>query len=60
MYEITKFVRCKNREKYTLKKNNHTQDNIYVVWQFAYVHRVAKISLFLGKNIGCGNTIFSL
>ena len=60
MYEIAKPVRCKNREKYTLKKNNHTQDSIYVVWQFVYVHRVAEISLFLGKNTGCGNTVFSL
>ena len=60
MYEIAKLVRCKNREKYTLKKNNHTQDSIYVVRQFAYVHRVVGISLFLGKNTGCGNIVFSL
>ena len=38
---------------------NHTQDSIYMVWQFAYVHRIAGISLFSGKNTKCGNT-FSL
>ena len=46
MYEIPRHVRCKNREKYTLKKNNHTQDSIYVIRQFAYVHGVIGISLF--------------
>ena len=46
MYEIPGHVRCKNREKYTLKKNNHTQDSIYVIRQFAYVHGVIGISLF--------------
>ena len=45
-------------KKYTPKKNNHTQDNIYVVWQFAYIHRVAGISLFLVKNTKCGSMIF--
>ena len=60
MYEILRPVRCKNREKYTPKRNNHTLDNIYVVWQFAYVHGVAEISLFLGKNTEYGNTVFSL
>ena len=51
-------MRCKNRVKYTPKKNNHTQDSIYVVRQFTYVHGVARISLFLGKNIDCDSTIF--
>ena len=49
MYEIAKLVRCKNREKYALKKNNHTQDSIYVVRQFAYAYGIAGISLFSGK-----------
>ena len=44
-----KFQTCekqKNREKKTLKeKQSHAQDNIYVVRQFAYVHRVAGVSL---------------
>ena len=40
------------------KKNNHKQDSIYVVWQFAYIHGVAGISLFLGKNTECSSTIF--
>lgn len=31
IYEIPKPVRCKNREKYMQKRNNHTPDNIYVV-----------------------------
>ena len=44
-----KFQTCekqKNREKKTPKeKQSHAQDSIYVVRQFAYVHRVAGISL---------------
>ena len=28
-----------------------TKDNIYIVQQFAYVHKVAEISLFIGKKI---------
>ena len=60
--EIPKSVRCKNREKIHIhqRKNNHTQDSIYMVWQFAYIHEVVGISLFLGKNTRCGSTIFSL
>ena len=41
---------AKNREKYMPKRNNHTQDSIYVVRQFAYIHEVAEISLFLGEK----------
>ena len=44
-----KFQTCekqKNREKKTLKqKQSHAQDSIYVIQQFAYVHKVAGISL---------------
>ena len=40
------------------KKNNHTQNSIYVVWQFAYIHGVTEISLFSGKNTKCSSTIF--
>ena len=40
------------------KKKSHTQDNIYMVQQFAYIHGVARISLLSRKNIKCGNTIF--
>ena len=44
-----KFQTCekqKNREKKTPKeKQLHVQDSIYVVRQFAYVHRVVEISL---------------
>ena len=58
MYEIPRPVRCKNRENHTPKKNNHTQNSIYVVWQFAYVYGVAEISLFSGKNTKCDNTVF--
>ena len=32
------------------KKNNHTQDNIYMVRQFAYVHGVAGILLLSEKK----------
>ena len=40
------------------KNNNHTQDSIYVVWQFAYIHGIAGISLFSRKNTKCGSTVF--
>ena len=60
MYEIPRPVRCKNKEKYTPKKKNHTQDGIYVVQQIVYVHEVTRISLFLRKNTGYGCTVFSL
>ena len=58
MYEIPRPVRSKNREKNTPKKNDHTQDSIYVVRQFAYVHEIAEISLFLGKNTEYSSTVF--
>ena len=60
MYEIPRPVRCKNKEKYTPKKNNHTRDGIYVVRQIVYVHEITRISLFLGKNAGYDSTVFSL
>ena len=34
-----------NRENTRQRKQSHAQDNIYVVWQFAYVRGVARISL---------------
>ena len=40
----------KNRENTCQRKQLHAQDNIYMVRQFAYVHRVAGISLLSGKN----------
>ena len=44
-----KFQTCekqKNREKKTPKeKKSHAQDSIYVIRQFAYVHKVTGISL---------------
>ena len=57
IYEIPKSMRCKNKEKYASKKTI-TQDNIYVVWQFAYVYEVARISLFTRNNTKCGSTVF--
>ena len=48
-----------NREKYVSKKTI-TKDNIYVVRQFVYVHKIAVISLFTGKITRCGSTIFTL
>ena len=38
-----------NREKICEKKII-TKDNIYIVQQFAYVHKIARISLFTRKN----------
>ena len=46
MYEIPRPVRCKIIVKYKPKKNNHIEDSIYVVRQFAYVYGIAGISLF--------------
>ena len=53
----------KNRENTRQRKQSHTQDNIYVVQQFAYVYGVVGISLLLGKNTeykNCGYNLFSL
>ena len=45
----SKFQTCekqKNREQKTPnEKQSHAQDSIYVVQQFAFIHRVAGISL---------------
>ena len=59
IHEILRSVRCKYIEKYALKKTI-TQNNIYVVWQFAYVYRVVGISIFSGKNTICNSTVFFL
>ena len=37
-------------KNYMLKKNNQTQNSIFVVRQFSFVHGVAGISLFSGKK----------
>lgn len=47
----------KNREKHVSKKII-TQDSIYIVQQFTYVHEIAEISLFLRKSTRCGRTFF--
>ena len=47
-----------NRENTRQRKQSHTQDNIYVVRQFAYVHGVAGISLLLKKKIQGVPTVF--
>ena len=49
----------KIRENKTPKeKQLHVQNNIYVVRQFAYVHRVAGISLLSKKITMCGYNVF--
>ena len=57
-----KFQTCekqKNREnKVPKEKQSHAQDSIYVVRQFAYVHRVAGISLLSKKITMCGYNVF--
>ena len=57
-----KFQTCekqKNRENKMPKvKQSHTQDSIYVVRQFAYVHRVAGISLLSKKITMSGYSVF--
>ena len=60
IHEISRSVRCKNREKYAPKKTI-IQDNIYFVRQFAYVNKVAVILLFTRKKyIRGGSIVFSL
>ena len=49
----TEFSTCekqKNRENTRQRKQSHTQNNNYVVRQFAYIYGVAGISLLSGKN----------
>ena len=57
-----KFQTCekqKNREnKAPKEKQSHIHDSIYVVWQFAYVHKVAWISLLSKKITMCGYSVF--
>ena len=48
----------KKKKPHAKEKQSHTQDSIYVIWQFAYIHRVAGISLLSRKNIKCGSTVF--
>ena len=53
------YEKQKNRENKTPKvKQSHAQDSIYVVRQFAYVHRVAGISLLSKKITMCGYSVF--
>ena len=57
-----KFQTCekqKNRENKMPKvKQSHAQDSIYVVRQFAYIHRVAGISLLSKKITMCSYSVF--
>ena len=52
IYEIPIPMRCKNREKNIRQKNknNHTQDIIYVVQQFAYIHENCRNFTILKKK----------
>ena len=58
-----KFPTCEKRKKkkiekaYVKEKQSHTQDNIYVVRQFAYIHGIAEISL-LSRKIQSAATMF--
>ena len=58
-HKISRSMRCKYKEKYASKKTI-TQDNIYIVRQFAYVQGIEGISLFLGKYTRCASTVLSL
>ena len=50
-------MRNKKIEKtHAKEKQSHAQDNIYVVRQFVYVHRVVGISLLSGKNTEYNHT----
>ena len=48
LWEKQKRKKKRKKENNAKEKQSHTQDNIYVVWQFAYVHEVAGISLLSG------------
>ena len=53
------YEKQKNREnKAPKEKQSHAHDSIYVVQQFAYVHRVAGISLLSKKITMCGYSVF--
>ena len=58
--EISTCEKQKNRENTRQRKQSNAQDNIYVVRQFLYVHRVVEILLLSGKkrNIRCGYNFF--
>ena len=43
-----------------MPKKTITQDIIYMVRQFTYVHEIAEISLFSGKSTRCGSIVFTL
>ena len=58
-----KFPTCEkqNREntrQKKKKKKSQAQDNIYMVRQFAYVHRVVGFSLLSGKNTKYDSIVF--
>ena len=54
-------VRNKQIKKTHVKeKQSHAKDNIYAVWQFAYVHGIARISLLSRKNTKYGSIVFPL
>ena len=60
MYEIPRHIRCKNREKYTLKKNMYEIPR--PMW-FGNLPMSTKLQGFhysQGKNTKCGKTVFSL
>ena len=48
--EIPTCEKQKIKKAHAKEKQSHTQDSIYVVRQFAYVHEVAKILLLSGKK----------
>ena len=54
-------MRNKKIEKiHNKEKQLHAQDNIYMVWQITYVHRVTRISLFSRKNTSVAVQCFNL
>ena len=61
---LTEIPTCEKPKKkkiektHAKEKQSHAQDNIYVIRQFAYVHRVTGISLLSGKSTKNVATIF--
>ena len=52
------YIERERERTHAKEKQSHAQNNIYMVWQFAYVHEVAGVLLLSGKNTKCGYSVF--
>ena len=59
IYIYIHIEREREREKtHAKEKQSHAQNNIYMVWQFTYVHEVARVLLLSRKNTKCSYNVF--